>query len=124
MAPIEKAKRILCVEDDLDTCKLVSAFLPEFDLVSVATVKDAMRRHTEEKFSLIITDYHLIDGSGLDLCERIRSNDYLTPIVVISGDHELTIADIRIAGAQRLIAKGSVTFLDELRSATDLLHVK
>jgi DNA-binding response OmpR family regulator len=124
MALVEKDKRILCVEDDPDTCRLVSAFLPEFEIVSVATVKDATHRHAEEKFSLIITDYHLADGSGLHLCEQIRSSDYLTPIVVISGDHELTVADVRIAGAQRLITKGSVTFLDELRSATELLHVK
>jgi CheY-like chemotaxis protein len=124
MTSFKTTKRILCVEDDLDTCRLVSAFLPDFEIVSVDSYKEAMGRLAEEKFSLIITDYHLSDGSGLYLCEQIRLNDYLTPIVVISGDHELTDADIRIAGAQRLITKGSVTFLDELRSATELLHVK
>ena len=124
MTTFQKAKRILCVEDDADTCRLVSAFLPEFEIVSVENVKEALICHAKEKFSLIITDYHLADGSGLHLCEQIRSSDYLTPIVVISGDHELTDVDIRIAGAQRLITKGSVTFLDELRSATELLHVE
>src|SRR5690348_2040738 len=121
MTSFKTTKRILCVEDDPDTCRLVSAFLPDFEIVSVDSYKEAMSRHAEENFSLIITDYHLSDGSGLYLCEQIRLNDYLTPIVVISGDHELTDADIRIAGAQRLITKGSVTFLDELRSATELL---
>jgi CheY-like chemotaxis protein len=121
--PAERAKRILCVEDDLDTCKLVGAVLPGFEIISANTVKLAWQHYIDQKFSLIITDFHLTDGSGLRLCERIRERDYLTPIVVISGDVELTEADVKIAGAQKLITKGSVTFLDDLFSSASLLHV-
>src|SRR3954447_12343361 len=121
--PAERAKRILCVEDDLDTCKLVGAVLPGFEIISANTVKQAWQHYIDQKFSLIITDFHLTDGNGLRLCERIRERDYLTPIVVISGDVELTEADVKIAGAQKLITKGSVTFLDDLFSSASLLHV-
>ena len=120
---VQRANRILCVEDDLDTCKLVGAVLPEFEIISADTIKRAWQYYIDQKFSLIITDYHLADGNGLDLCERIRAKDYLTPIVVISGDVELTEADVKIAGAQKLITKGSVTFLDDLFSSASLLHV-
>jgi DNA-binding response OmpR family regulator len=118
-----ETKSVLCVEDSSDTCGLISAILPGFDVVSSATLTEAWELYGTRRFSLIIIDFHLEDGSGLDLCERIRKRDYLTPIVIISGDHELSEAEVRMAGAQRFITKGTVTFIDDLMSAVGALHV-
>jgi hypothetical protein len=49
--PAERAKRILCVEDDLDTCKLVGAVLPGFEIISANTVKLAWQHYIDQKFS-------------------------------------------------------------------------
>ena len=123
MSRAPAVKRVLCVEDNPDTCTLVAAVLPEFEIVSATTVAEAWQLYNEERFCLIIIDYHLEDGSGLDFCERIRKHDYLTPVVIISGDDQLTYADVRMAGAQRFITKGSVRFVDDLTAAANALHV-
>jgi len=104
-------------------CKLVANVLPDFAVYSAAGVTDGWRLYNETKYSLVIVDYRLSDGNGIELCERIRSQDYLTPVIFITGDPKLTESDVRIAGGQRLIRKGTPTFVDELYASAKGLSV-
>ena len=124
MSGTRSPKRILCVEDDLDTCKLIKTVLSGFELICAETAESAWNLFNGQIFSLVILDYHLPQGvSGLELCERIRSHDYSTPVVVVSGDPELSESRVRIAGGQQLITKGSPTFIDDLYKAAKNLAI-
>ena len=109
-------KRILCVEDDLDTCNLIKNVLQPYQFSCARSYAEAWQLYNSDKYSLIIIDYHLEDGNGLDLCERIRQEDFLTPVVFITGDPNFSESDARMAGGQRLITKGSPNFIDDLYS--------
>jgi len=118
-----KIKRVLCIEDDTDTCRMIAAMLTEYETVSAPSADDAWRLFNEGPFALLIVDYRLGDSNGVELCERIRKQDYQTPIIFITGDPDITEADVRIAGGQRLVRKGEPTFLDDLFQNAAMLAV-
>ena len=117
-------KRILCVEDNPDVCELIAAVLTDYEVVSSAGEEDAWGKYSSQKFSMIILDYHLTEGDGLSLCNRIREIDMQTPIAFMTGDDDLVESQVRIAGAQRLISKSSARFIDEIFEIVEQLSVE
>lgn len=52
----------------------------------------------------VITDYHLPDGTGLNLMTAVRQHDPAVPVVVMSGDTDVA-ATVHLAGAAGFVAK-------------------
>jgi CheY-like chemotaxis protein len=98
-------KRVLCVDDNLDTCALVAATLKGWKVVAEHSHGEGLRRAASEKFNLILLDYHLPDGTGVDLCRKIRLFDISTPILLITVTHSLNHDDIVAAGGQGVFRK-------------------
>lgn len=68
---------------------------------------EAINLATKEKFDLYLLDYHLPDGTGLELCLLIKNFDTETPILFVTGTSNMTEAQALTVGAQGLIRKGS-----------------
>lgn len=119
MSVAVRSNRVLCVDDDPDTCALVKAALPRFDIECADSISAATELLGSSQFALVILDQHLINGKGLELCQKIRERDYLTPIIVISCDEDITTTEVKIAGGQYFISKSSPQFIDQLRLAAD-----
>jgi CheY-like chemotaxis protein len=113
-------KLILCVEDHPETCPLVAAALPDYEVVSAHSMEAGLRQATGEHFDLHLFDYHLPDGTGLQLCLFIRTFDKNTPILLWSGVSSITEQHVTTAGAQGLINKGP-DFIDKLEEAIQQL---
>ena len=104
------AYRVLCVEDDADTCELITIWLgmapDEYDLVTVENPEDALRRIGSEHFDAYVIDSWLPGMSGTELCLTIRDTDPLTPIVFFSGvAYESEKAKAFAAGADAYLTK-------------------
>jgi DNA-binding response OmpR family regulator len=123
MSSAHEKKRVLCVEDNPDTCHMITTVLSGFEIVSAFSVEEAWRLYNNETFSLIILDYRLDDGNGIELCERIRRRDYQTPIIFMTGHSDIGEANVRMAGGQRLVRKGDPAFLDSIRNCANTLAV-
>jgi CheY-like chemotaxis protein len=113
--PLTK-KHILCVDDNSDTCELVSHILREYELTSAYSMADAVKRATAEKFDLYILDYHLPDGTGLELCLMLRTFDHDTPILFATATDEIIESQVVTAGAQGMVKKNSASFVDDLQA--------
>ena len=103
--------RILCVDDDDDTCFLLTTLLGRSGLeaVCVPDATAALRLMAGEQFSLYVIDGQLPGVSGLTLCEQIRALDRRTPVVIFSGHaYESDRAAGLHAGANAYIVKPSV----------------
>jgi CheY-like chemotaxis protein len=111
--PISK-KKILCVEDYGDLCQLVADVLNDYEVIGVYSKADALTKAMSESFDLYLLDYHLPDGTGLELCLLIRTFDPKTPIFFCTSTYSITMKEITAAGAQGLIKKG-LKFVDELK---------
>jgi two-component system KDP operon response regulator KdpE len=116
-------RRILFIEDHEDTRELVKFVLESSDYCVTAdrTVAAALQLATADKFDLYLIDNWLPDGAGVELCERIREFDSVTPVLFYSGaafDSDKLIA-IQ-AGAQGYLAK-PCPFADLLRTVAVLI---
>ena len=114
-------KRILCVDDNSDTCELVSALLKDFEVTPAYSMADAVKRATAERFDLYVLDYHLPDGTGLELCLMLRTFDRDTPTQFVTASGSLTEGQVVTAGAQGLVRKGTASFVDDLLSTVSRL---
>lgn len=109
-------KKILCVEDHEDSCRLIADVLKDYEVVVAYNKADALTKAMSGSFDLYLLDYYLPDGTGLELCLLIRTFDPNTPIFFCTFASSITMKEIKTAGAQGLIKKGE-EFVDELEIA-------
>lgn len=99
-------KRILCVEDDKDTCEVLRFVMTDYTFVCVHTIAEAEAAMSDSEFDLYVLDNWLPDGSGVELCEKIRRHGSSSPIVFTSAigqRHDIDVA--MTAGADRYLVK-------------------
>lgn len=84
-------KKILLVEDDsaLTVGLKYSMEKENYKVVTAGSVKDGFQKFTSENFDLVVLDIGLPDGTGFDLCEKIR-NDSDVPILFLTACDEET----------------------------------
>ncbi|HKX32313.1 MAG TPA: response regulator [Blastocatellia bacterium] len=109
----------MSVEDHEETFRLISSILKSYDVIPARTKADALRLLTSEKFDLLLLDFHLPDGTGLEVCRSIRSFDKQTPIIFVTSE-EMSESWLASLEAQGLVSKGP-NFNDDLRAAVDSL---
>lgn len=97
--------RVLCVDDNTDTCELVQEALKEWNVSFDHAQQEGLRSAAWRSFNLILLDYRLPDGNGLDLCRQIRTFDVTTPILLITADHALSHEEVIAVGGQGVIRK-------------------
>jgi DNA-binding response OmpR family regulator len=104
--PTSPIKSILCVDDDTDTCELLQFLLDEYDFVSAHSVAKARELIETRQFDLYIFDNWMPDGSGIELCRKVRELGIETPIIFVSGAAQTTDVEEALAsGADRYLTK-------------------
>ncbi|PWT88100.1 MAG: hypothetical protein C5B55_13665 [Blastocatellia bacterium] len=110
--PMHLRRRILYIEDHEDTRELVTLVLRQknFDVTTDSTIANGIKLAVEHNFDLYLLDSWLPDGSGLDLCKRIREFDTFTPILFYSAAaYEVDRDNALKSGAQGYLIKPSQT---------------
>jgi DNA-binding response OmpR family regulator len=102
--------RILIVEDDADSCELISHLLRNannnYQVFSVQTAEKALSLINSQPFDLYVLDYWLPKMTGVELCSHIRISDSKTPVIFFSGMARLTDMNLAIsAGANEYLVK-------------------
>jgi DNA-binding response OmpR family regulator len=103
-----KKQRILSVEDDEQIRVVISELLEQagYEVKLSGTFADGLRLAAGEPFKLIILNYMLPDGTGLELCHEIRQFDPHIPIIFFASDNnELDIQRERSNFAQDYLTK-------------------
>lgn len=83
--------KILLVEDDISLIDGLKYSLrkQEFDVEVVHTVEDAKKQLIYiDRYDLIILDVTLPDGTGFDICERVRKRNKYIPIIFLTASDE------------------------------------
>ncbi len=102
--------RLLHVEDDAIQRRLMSAHLGkladlQFDVTAVESEDEALTKVTGG-FDMVLLDYHLTEGNGLNCLKRVRQVDSHVPIIAISGVATPEIAaELLEAGADDYFSK-------------------
>ncbi|VUT26017.1 MAG: Bacterioopsin transcriptional activator [Candidatus Methanolliviera sp. GoM_oil] len=108
-------KRLLLVEDEESHAKLVKRAFEEseWEISHVSSLEGALKWLDEnERPSLIIADYRLPDGSGLDLTRGAeKPKDIEVPVIILTayGTEELAVRSLKF-GAMDYVVKSSERF--------------
>lgn len=100
-------KRILILEDDEDLAEGIEMSLRDDDVepVRCRLVAEAERLVREKDFDLLILDINLPDGSGLELCRRVRIFSRVPVALLTVKDMETDIVRGLECGADDYITK-------------------
>ena len=106
---MEKNKgRILCVDNDQDTCEMITLLLglAGYEVIQATNIAEGLTLARKEHFDLILLDWFFGDGTGLELCRMIRAFDSQTVILFYSGvTDRAEIKQAMSAGAQGFLIK-------------------
>ena len=80
-------RRILCVDDNDDTCLMLTHLLDlqGYEAQAASSISEALESARKESFNLYIIDQWFVHSSGTNLCRRLREFDPNTPIIIYSG---------------------------------------
>ena len=108
--------RILFVDDHEDTRFMVKTWLAtsNYEVATAGSIASGLQLAQSGLFDLYLLDTRLPDGSGAELCEKIREFDLKTPIIFYSGDAPEQMSAALKCGAQDWVVKPE---LDGLRAA-------
>jgi DNA-binding response OmpR family regulator len=117
-------KRILLVEDQVDSRELVELNLEEYAVICASDFDEGLSLAQQQKFDLFILDNWLPGRSGVELCRIIREFDPHTPILFYSAAaYGCDISEAMHAGAQGYLVK-PVSFDDFKRTVVQLISSK
>lgn len=85
--------KILLLEDDLSLINgLTFAFHKEnYELDIARTIREADKLLAQKKFDLLILDVSLPDGSGFEICKKVRQTSNVPIIFLTASDEEISI---------------------------------
>jgi two-component system response regulator HydG len=100
--------KILLIEDDLTYSKIIKNFLEKNDytVTQVYNVSDGLSAISRGGFDLIITDYRLPDGTGMEILERTIKEQISAPLILITNYSDIrTAVKFMKLGAYEYITK-------------------
>lgn len=100
--------RILLIEDDPAFAKIIENFLgrKNFEVQTVQNLKEASACIRTKDHQLVLLDYHLPDGTGFDFIKEMTEAGMKTPVVMMTGFHDIRTAVKAIhMGARNYITK-------------------
>lgn len=102
------AIRVLVVEDEEIAATAHATYLtrlPGFEVVGIArSGVDALRMLGDHEVDLVLLDFHLPDGHGLQLLQSFRGAGYLCDVVAVTSARDLDVV-------QRAMTQGVVFYL-------------
>lgn len=110
--------KILIVEDDLSFSSLLQNFLQKsgHEPVAVSSISAGLKLISGNHFDLLLLDYRLPDGTGIDLLNDIRIKNLLVPTVIMTS-----INDVRTA--VRAIKSGAFDYITKPVNPDELLMI-
>lgn len=110
--------KILIVEDDLTFSQLLEGFFTkhQHEPTVVHNVKNAYRRLDQKEFDLLLVDYRLPDGTGLDILAYVTENGMNLPLVIMTSFN-----DVRTA--VKAIQQGAFDYITKPVNPDELLMI-
>lgn len=111
----DRRVNLLHVEDDELQQRLVAGILGmleglRFNVIHATTEDEAADAFTRVRFDLVVVDYQLEKGNGLQCLRRIRRRDSIVPIIAVSGTATTAIAkELLRLGADDFLQKADLT---------------
>lgn len=104
-----QSARIMIVDDDVNLCQILFSQLKNVGVQNLAEAKTAaevFQKIEDFQPDILILDVQLPDGSGFDICKKLRDQGFEKPILMLTAkDAEANIIKGLETGANDYIAK-------------------
>ncbi len=109
---------VLIIEDDSTFAQIIEGFLIKnnFEVTIVSNVTKALKLITHEDFQLLLIDYRLPDGTGIDVLNHRRETGLTVPAIIMTSFN-----DVRTA--VRAIQLGASDYITKPINPDELLMV-
>ena len=86
--------KILIIEDDLTFSQILEGFLQKHDHRPTAAhdVKKSLKLLSQETYDLLLVDYRLPDGTGLDVLTQVREQGATVPVIIMTSFNDVRTA--------------------------------
>ncbi|MCR8559411.1 sigma-54 dependent transcriptional regulator [Mucilaginibacter sp. BJC16-A38] len=86
--------KILIVEDDLTFSQLLQGFLQKHhhEIFTAQNIKAGLKLITQHTFDLLLLDYRLPDGIGLDVLIQTRETGSTVPVIIMTSFNDVRTA--------------------------------
>ena len=86
--------KILIIEDDLTFSQILEGFLTKngFQVNIVHEVKKSLQVLDRQSFDLLLVDYRLPDGTGLDVLAHLREKGMSNPLIIMTSVNDVRTA--------------------------------
>lgn len=81
--------KILFVDDDLVTQKLIANFLTGWNMRFASSGTEALEIMEKESFSIVLADYMMPGMNGIELLKKIRKRHSLVQTIMITGAEDV-----------------------------------
>lgn len=109
--PLAKSLRVLVVDDQESMRGMVRNYVRRLGIENVDMAEsgsDAMKQLMKAPYHLVVSDYHMVSGSGLDLLKSMRAHPVLkkTPVIMVTGNSDSeTVSKVVQAGVNGYVVK-------------------
>ncbi len=109
--PTKKTDRILIIDDDFAQAELVIRFLNQSgypNTTHTTTICELWSRLESQTFDILLLDYRLPDGTGLEVLQELKEKNISIPVIMITGqgDERIAVQAIQQGAADYLIKSG------------------
>ena len=110
--------KILVVDDDASFCLMLKSFLKKNGMEAAVafSLNDGLKAAKDSFFDIILTDYRLPDGNGIDLLNTIKRHSPDTVVILMTG-----YADIKIA--VNAIKMGAYEYVAKPINPDEIIHI-
>lgn len=110
--------RILIIDDDIDTCTLLSSYLESkgYSTDVAYCGNKGLQKFKEGKFDIILCDYRLGDKEGVEILKEVKELDRRVHVIIITG-----YSDIKTA--VRVIKEGAFDYISKPLIPDEVLNV-
>jgi two-component system, cell cycle response regulator len=123
---LDQKTNVLSIEDSDQDFLKISEVLKDQVMITLSRVKtigDAMKALTEHHYDLVLMDYALSDGTGLEFLQKIQEKGLDIPVIAVTGKGDELIASRLIkAGAQDYLPKAKISKSSLTRSINNSME--
>ncbi|MNK10418.1 Transcriptional regulatory protein ZraR [compost metagenome] len=85
---------VLIIEDDSTFAQIIEGFLTKnnFEVTTVSNVAKALKLIAHEDFQLLLIDYRLPDGTGIDVLNHRRETGLAVPAIIMTSFNDVRTA--------------------------------
>ena len=80
-------QRMLIIDDDTDTCKLLSKVLLKdgFEADAASSVIEGLQKFNEKHYDIVLSDYIIGESNGLNVLKKVKEKSPDTIVIIMTG---------------------------------------